>query len=517
MAVAWLTTYGFVAASALDMIDDPRPDKRTVDVRCRVVHCLTCGSRFSDDAHFCPFDGAKLEPAGFDSLGDPLLGSKIDGRYEVLEVLGEGGTGRVYKVRHAALNRLFAMKILRSELAGDLELAARFIQEAKATASVRHPNVVAITDFGHLPGGVPFLVTELLVGRTLGEVIRAESPMKLARAAGVIKQIAGALGAAHALGIVHRDLKPANVFLLGNDEVRVVDFGAAKVIGTSRLTREGIVFGTPHYMSPEQASGEPVDPRSDVYSLGVIMYEMLTGRVPFEADTYMGVLTQHLFAQPVLPSQVMPAGWELSALEDVALGCLAKKPEQRYSSMDRLAAEVDVAVRGDSNASTGDMKVVGDDRLRWTADDGKFLPRRSVAWGWLAGGGVFLGFVLGARALASHRAAPPAKIQFEGATVPGRRLERPTGIKVESSAAVDRAAAAAGGTYFASPPASSSASTNDATTQLGARDRPAHGAEDARPEAGAPVRSKSDVTRRPSSPARPTPNDDIGDPFVVTR
>lgn len=477
------------------MMQEPGPNTKTIDIRRRAMRCLTCGSAFSDDARFCPFDGKKLEPAGFPPPGDPLLGTTVDGRYEVIEVLGEGGTGRIYKVRHAVLDRLFAMKILRADLAGDVELAARFIQEAKATASVRHPNVIAITDFGHLPDGGPFLVTELLVGRTLREVIRSECPMKLARAAHVIKQIAGALGAAHALGIVHRDLKPDNVVLLSNDDVRVVDFGAAKVLGASRLTRDGIVFGTPHYMSPEQASGQSVDPRSDLYSLGVIVYEMLTGSVPFEADTHMGVLTKHLFAEPVPPSQMAPAPWELGALEPIALTCLAKKPEERYPSMERLAAEVDRAVSGGSNEPTRDVLPLGDDRLRWPGGGGKFPPKRSMALGWLACGGVCLGFALGVRALAGRHAATPDKIQGPAAVapLPSGPLGPPTAVEAESSTALDLAPAAVW--------------TN----------RPRHSAENAKPDAGPPARSRSDGPRRPSSPARPTGMDDIGDPFVVTR
>ncbi|MBV9947515.1 MAG: serine/threonine protein kinase, partial [Myxococcales bacterium] len=322
---------------------DP-PVRKTLDLRRQARLCPTCGQRFSSDGRFCPFDGVPLEPTSFDPLDDGLLGRTIDGRYEVIALLGEGGTGRVYKVRHAALARHFALKILRRDLGRDEELAARFIQEAKATASVRHPNVVEITDFGRLPDGLPYLVMELLVGCTLSDVIKSEGPVPGERAVPLLLQIASALAAAHAVGIVHRDLKPDNVFLVGDArDVRVVDFGAAKVVGASRVTRDGVVFGTPHYMSPEQASGQPVDHRADIYSLGVIMYEMFTGRVPFEADTFMGVLTQHMFVQPVPPSQVTAAASGLGALEEITLVCLAKKPEGRYPSMEALATALEGA------------------------------------------------------------------------------------------------------------------------------------------------------------------------------
>jgi serine/threonine-protein kinase len=169
----------------------------------------------------------------------------------------------------------------------------------------------------------------------------------------LFQRLCHALGAAHRAGIVHRDLKPENVFLVGGaadrgtDDVRVVDFGAAKVLGSSRLTKTGIVFGTPHYMSPEQASGAAVDHRADIYALGIMMYEMFTGRVPFEADTYMGVLTQHMFVNPVPPSQVSPAARELGALEQITLRCLEKKPDDRYADTGELVKAIDAVVEFD--------------------------------------------------------------------------------------------------------------------------------------------------------------------------
>jgi serine/threonine-protein kinase len=328
--------------------------------------CPACTQRFSRDAAFCPFDGTRLETAPFEPFVDALIGTRVDGRYDVVALLGEGGMGRIYEVRHAALNRAFAMKVLRPELAQDSELAARFIREAKATASVKHPNVVQITDFGRLPDSVPYFAMELLVGHTLGEVIKAAGPVPPTRGSRIVRKVAGALGAAHAAGVVHRDLKPDNVFLIGGSrdlrapddpdrirslavlgdgaDVRVVDFGAAKIVGSRRVTREGVVFGTPHYMAPEQASGQPVDHRADIYSLGVIMYEMFTGRVPFEADTYMGVLTQHMFVRPLPPSQMPQAVEELGALEGIVLRCLEKKPEDRFGSMDDVIEALDDAV-----------------------------------------------------------------------------------------------------------------------------------------------------------------------------
>jgi serine/threonine-protein kinase len=329
----------------------------TLDIRRALMQCGECKQRFGAEATFCPFDGTKLDATVWDSAGDPLIGKVIDGRYEVHGVLGEGGMGTVYKVRHVALDRVFALKALRRDLARDPDLSSRFMREARATAMVKHPNVVAITDFGVLntatvPGtegfmpdiGIPYFVMEHLSGETLARTLHAGGVLPSALAVKIILQVASALEAAHEAKIVHRDLKPDNVFLLGrpgqDTDVRVVDFGAAMILGASRNTKTGIVFGTPHYMSPEQASGQPVDHRADIYALGVIMYEVFTGRVPFLADTYMGVLTQHMFVKPTPPSQVSERARELGALEDVVLRALEKKPEQRFPTMSALAAEV---------------------------------------------------------------------------------------------------------------------------------------------------------------------------------
>jgi eukaryotic-like serine/threonine-protein kinase len=512
--------------------------KKTIDIRREARQCPACGQRFSRDACFCPFDGARLEAATYDPLVDALLGSVVDDRYQVVDVLGEGGTGRVYKVRHIALDRFFAMKLLRGDLARDEELAARFIQEAKATASVQHPNVVEITDFGKLPDGVPYLVTELLVGRTLGEIIKSGGPVSVLRTGQIARQIAGALGAAHAVGIVHRDLKPDNVFLLdgagrgrARDEVRIVDFGAAKVVGASRVTRDGIIFGTPHYMSPEQASGQPVDHRADIYSLGVILYEALTGRVPFEADTYMGVLTQHMFVKPVPPSQVIGPAADLGAFEEITLVCLAKKPEDRYASMERVAAELERAIAtmgsgGEPYAaqsaqflaaslatSRGPSPVGAHSRPSrpWVSEgavdagntslDDAVAPKRvspGLAWGWWAGGALLVGLVTGALAWLgqpghsgmrdARRATPGDSVAH--AVAPAPALPSAGAIDVEALPSVASVA----------PPEPSAPPGEHDTPALAPPARPAH-----------------ERAHRPQPPRRSTSVDDVGDPFAATR
>jgi serine/threonine protein kinase len=336
-------------------------------VRRAIKSCPECAQNYSSDSMFCPFDGTRLEDmtwiAPTDPSVDPLLGTTVDGRYRILRVLGEGGTGTVYEVNHESLQRTFAMKVLRRDVASDDALAARFIQEARATASLKHPHIVSITDFGRLPDKTPYFVMERLVGHTLAHVCKVGGQLPTARAVHIILQVAGALAAAHEAGIVHRDLKPENLFLVGRidgtresgeeggDEVRVVDFGAAKIAGASRITKTGIVFGTPHYMAPEQASGQPVDHRADIYALGVIMYEIFTGHLPFEADTLMGVLTKQMFVEPPPFASVLPSGGAdpesarlLGALEEVTLRAMTKKPEHRFQTMAALAEELDRTV-----------------------------------------------------------------------------------------------------------------------------------------------------------------------------
>lgn len=321
---------------------------KTVNLRHEIKRCPECGQRYSADGMFCPFDGVRLVGDRWDPSGDTLLGKTVGARYEVIAVLGEGGMGTVYKVRHSTLGRHFAMKVMRLDMARDEKLAARFIQEARATAAVKHPNVVSITDFGHLETDKrPYFVMELLEGETLSEILK-EGPLSPTRGVGIVIRIANALSAAHEAGIIHRDLKPENIFVAdGDDElgVRVVDFGAAMIVGASRITKTGVVFGTPHYMSPEQAGGLSVDHRADIYSLGVIMYEMFTGRVPFEADTFMGVISQHMFVKPKSPSEVVPRLRDLGSLEAVILKSLEKTPALRYATMDALVRDLQRVVR----------------------------------------------------------------------------------------------------------------------------------------------------------------------------
>jgi eukaryotic-like serine/threonine-protein kinase len=330
--------------------------------------CPTCLSLHSASGRFCPFDGQPLiEATRCGSAtgrrnGDPLIGKVVDDRYEVLAIVGEGGMGTVYEVRHRALNRRFALKVLRPEVSLHDDAIERFMQEARAAASIGHDHIVAVSDFGAIPssalGGasdrdLPYFVMELLVGESLARLLKRESALPPPRAAELVLQCAEGLAAAHDAGVVHRDLKPDNVFVTtreGAPVVKLVDFGVAKMAGASKLTKKGMVYGTPHYMSPEQASGSAVDHRADIYALGVILYECLSGRVPFEADTFMGVLTQHMFAEPRPLELVMERPEALGALGPIVMRCLAKRREDRFQSMAELSAVMQRAVSDPKSA-----------------------------------------------------------------------------------------------------------------------------------------------------------------------
>jgi serine/threonine protein kinase len=273
------------------------------------------------------------------AVGDPVrvlsVGDLVDDRYEVVEVLSRGAAAVVYRVQHRVLRRNFALKTLRIERRGDAEWAERLLREARALGALEHPNIVSVVDLGWLVSGEPYFVMEYAEGVGLDRWLVEQGPLDPELVAEVATAICDALEAAHGVGIVHRDLKPDNVWVLrraGNCRVKVLDFGLARTEGQGRLTRPSTTHGTPEYMSPEQATGQELDARTDVYSLGVTLYELLCGRRPFEADSYVALAHQHVYAPPPPFTRWLPADSEARRLEPIVLRCLAKDRERRFAS-----------------------------------------------------------------------------------------------------------------------------------------------------------------------------------------
>ena len=270
---------------------------------------------------------------------DQYIGKLLDNRYEILEVIGTGGMARVYKARCHRLNRLVAIKILREDLAQDAEFRRRFHDESQAVAMLSHPNIVAVYDVSR-SSEVEYIVMELIDGISLMQYMQKKgNKLNWREALHFTTQIVKALGHAHSRGIIHRDIKPHNVMVLRDGSVKVADFGIARVVsgGHSTLTQEAL--GSVHYISPEQARGSHIDARSDLYSAGVVLYEMITGRLPFEGDTPVSVAIQHINSIPLSPRELDPSLPE--ALEAITMKAMAPSPNNRYGSADQMLADLE--------------------------------------------------------------------------------------------------------------------------------------------------------------------------------
>jgi serine/threonine protein kinase len=311
--------------------------------------CGGCGGRFSGGEIFCPTDGLRLRGAGepLRPRGDPLLGTLLGERYRVLRPIGEGGMGIVYEAEHVVIEKRVALKVLRDDYSERSDVVERFRQEARSASRIGHRNIVDVSDFGETPSGASYFVMEMLRGEDLADILARDTALSPMRAVGIIHQCSKALAAAHAKGIVHRDLKPENIFLTERDGqpdfVKIVDFGVAKMSDLEsltpgrRLTKTGMIFGTPEYMSPEQAQGKPLDHRVDIYALGVMLYELITGKVPFEGDNFMEILSKHA-NDPLPPLAAMNPGVRISPeLEAVVVRALEKERDTRLQTMSELA------------------------------------------------------------------------------------------------------------------------------------------------------------------------------------
>jgi serine/threonine protein kinase len=397
-------------------------------------------------------------PPSFVAPPDPLIGQVMAGRYLVQKKLGEGGMGAVYLAQHTVLEKAVALKVLHGEFARKPDLVERFMQEAKAASRIRHENVIDISDFGTAGENLVFFAMELLNGHDLHEEIArarlAKTRLPWDRSRKIFLQICAALSAAHAQGIVHRDLKPENIYLvdwLGHkDFVKLLDFGIAKLTevseGDRKLTRTGMLFGTPEYMSPEQARGENVDHRVDIYAMGCILYQLCTGRVPFEAENFMGILSLHLTEPP--PPMGVPLLQGIGApveLEYIVMKALSKSRTERWQTVDEMANAIR-ALHGEAAQPIGEVRVPriesrppgGEgggagastgmrNRTEWKGnlsvpvDDMPLPPPPKATWPWLVVGALVLGggIAVAAVALGGKKTATVEPVVLVDAAVGG--------------------------------------------------------------------------------------------------
>jgi len=353
------------SSTSFDTIEDEL-DQILGELRSQNPFCVACELYLIKEAMFCSECGSPLTLPGSSSTHpyyenyyysslptvrlknpDPLIGHVIDGKYQLQAKLGEGGMSVVYRARRVHIGDDVAVKILTGKFVKDDAALARFRREARAAAMLRHPNVITIHDFGetddeHAPA---FIVMEFVRGTPLSELLKTEDHFSVARGVRLMRGICAGVGSAHRQGVVHRDLKPENILVVAPDDdfdlesVRVVDFGLAKLLADAGGTSTGAVVGTPYYMSPEQCLGEPLDARSDVYSLGVMFYEMLSGKRPFAAETVSGVINRHLSEPPppLAPSLTIPR-----RISTAIMHALAKDPDDRPQTATDLARQLQI-------------------------------------------------------------------------------------------------------------------------------------------------------------------------------
>lgn len=307
-------------------------------------YCPLCGKNYQDEAQICDIDGATLRISG---KKDPYLGTLIKGRYQVLSQLGEGGMGTVYLAEQVSVGRKVAIKFLLGNYASDDAFIGRFRREARLAASLNHRHIVTVYDFDQNNDGALFIVMEYLNGQKLSDVIRRDGSLAIARATWLGLQIAEGLNAAHRAGVIHRDIKPDNIMVAGSgasEEIKLMDFGIARLRDTgnaSQITRAGLIMGTPAYMAPEQVDGGEVSDKTDIYALGVVLYEMLAGKVPFTASTPGAVLIKQIQEMP-LPLRKLRRELPV-AVERVVMQALEKEPHKRQQTMEEVVRQLRTA------------------------------------------------------------------------------------------------------------------------------------------------------------------------------
>ncbi|MBI3183591.1 MAG: protein kinase [Myxococcales bacterium] len=321
--------------------------------------CPSCGGDAGETSRVCRACGTALARPAADGE-DNYLGKIIASKYRVEQLIGEGGMGKVYRARQLALDKPVVLKVLRQSLLSDERTKARFQREAKAASRLNHPNSISVLDFGQVEeSGALYIAMEYVVGKDLHQILSTEWPLPEARVVRIVGQVLSALADAHSAGVIHRDLKPENIMVEQRrgepDFVKVLDFGIAKITDSPgeegpALTRAGFVCGTPEYMSPEQARGAQLDPRSDLYAVGVILYQLCTGLLPFDADSAVGFATKHLTEEPIPPSRRRAEARVSPAMERLILRTMSKDPNDRPQNAEAFRAEL-VAVDRERRAS----------------------------------------------------------------------------------------------------------------------------------------------------------------------
>ena len=347
--------------------------------------CPVCGTEYADDVKFCPRDGQTLKSAN--PSGD-LIGQVIADRYHVTKKLGEGGMGAVYLAEHVKMGRKSAIKVMSASMSQDPDAVSRFNREANNASRIQHPNICAIYDFGETPDGLMYLAMEFIEGDSLNGILKKSGPMSLQRATSILAQTASALKTAHDAGIVHRDLKPDNIMIAqqgGKDLVKVVDFGIAKAVGGDesgqKVTKTGLVVGTPEYMSPEQLSGDKLDGRSDLYSLALVYYRMITGTLPFQAETSQETMIKRLTDDPMPLRQALPTANFPPGLQAVMDRALARYAGERYADAVEFADDVKAAIAGVAPEGGATMIVGANDMktmVAGAAPSGGAVPKTRI-------------------------------------------------------------------------------------------------------------------------------------------
>ena len=342
MQTQTLVTIGAYSCKMADAMTD---SQRSTNIKV----CPRCGREDDRGNIVCPEDGTALKKQ------DKLIGTTIAEKYEILSRLGRGGMSIVYKGKHKLMDRIVAVKLLRPELVAIPQLVERFKRESKAISTLRHPNIVTVFDFGLIKDAhsTPFLIMDYLEGRTLDEVLKEEGKLNLTRAVELFSASCDALAHTHEMGIVHRDIKPSNLLLRkepnGSETLTIFDFGIAKMLqgesSVHKLTASGEVFGSPLYMSPEQAEGEVIDHRTDIYSLACVLHESILGKPPFKGETPLETIMMHM-SEPVKAFDETSPGVSVPpALEQVITKALAKKPAKRYQSINEFRDAVAEAMK----------------------------------------------------------------------------------------------------------------------------------------------------------------------------